>query len=152
LCKRRPDSIGQNCESSAPRVAQILLINPRLGSGPGDAREVMAARFFTDLSWTDLERGRIPPPFKPQVAKVGREEGRFFCQCWLWKVVEGAVSALKRKSHLCIPRKGIVRPQFHFPYSCVCAIYTFPCRVGPHIFLQQDRKMFVGINKSLTDT
>jgi len=59
------------------------LINLRLGSGPGDAREVMAAPFFTDLSWTDLERGRIPPPFKPQVVKVGREAGSFFCQRWL---------------------------------------------------------------------
>jgi hypothetical protein len=28
--------------------------------------------------------------------------------------------ALQRKTHLYIPRKGIARPQFKFPHSCVC--------------------------------
>ncbi len=28
--------------------------------------------------------------------------------------------ALQRKSHLCILRKGIARPQSHLPHSCVC--------------------------------
>jgi hypothetical protein len=29
------------------------------------------------------------------------------------------VPALQRKTHLCIPRKGIARPQSRFPHSCV---------------------------------
>jgi hypothetical protein len=29
-------------------------------------------------------------------------------------------TALQRKSHLCIPRKGIARPQSQFPHACVC--------------------------------
>ncbi len=40
--------------------------------------------------------------------------------------------ALQRKSHLCVPRKGIARPQSQFPH-------------GPLIFLQQNRQ-------TLTDT
>ncbi len=49
--------------------------------------------------------------------------------------------ALQRKSYLCIPFLGIVRPQSQFPHSCVCerfiypqdlsAIRIFPCsRIG----------------------
>ncbi len=44
----------------------------------------------------------------------------------------GEGSALKGKSHLCIPFLGIVRPQSKFPHSCVCErfIYSIP-RIGP---------------------
>jgi hypothetical protein len=32
---------------------------------------------------------------------------------------------LLRKSHLCIPRKGIARPQSQFPHSCVCERFIY---------------------------
>ncbi len=62
--------------------------------------------------------------------------------------------ALQRKSHLCIPRKGIARPQSQFPHSCVCERFLqYIPKIGPHIFLQQNRKTaIVGIYNSLTDT
>ncbi len=34
-------------------------------------------------------------------------------------------SPLQRKSHLCIPRKGIARPQYQFPHSCVCERFIY---------------------------
>ncbi len=49
-------------------------------------------------------------------------------------------SGLQRKSHLCIPRKGILRglsPNFHIHVS-VSDLYI--PRIGPHIFLQQNRQ------------
>ncbi len=45
---------------------------------------------------------------------------------------------LQRKSHLCIPRKGIARPQSQFTLSCVSDLYI-PI-IGPNIFLQQNRQ------------
>ncbi len=33
--------------------------------------------------------------------------------------------ALQRKSHLCIPRKGIAPPQSQFPHSCVCERFIY---------------------------
>ncbi len=47
---------------------------------------------------------------------------------------------LQRKSHLCIPRKGIARPQFQFPHSCVRERDLYFPRIGPHIYLQQNRQ------------
>ncbi len=62
-------------------------------------------------------------------------------------------TTLKRKSHLCIPRKGIVRPQSQFSHSCVCEQFIqYIPRIGPHIFLQHDSRPILGIYKSLTDT
>ncbi len=62
------------------------------------------------------------------------------------------IYALQRNFELCIPRKGIARPESQFPHSCVCerSIY-FPrlvhlfscCRIGRPI---------MGIHKSLTET
>jgi len=39
----------------------------RLGSGEGDANEVMAAPFFSGIAWNLLEKKRLTPPFKPQL-------------------------------------------------------------------------------------
>ncbi len=39
--------------------------------------------------------------------------------------------ALQRKSHLCISRKGIVRPQSQYPHSCVCEQFIYIPRMGP---------------------
>jgi hypothetical protein len=32
---------------------------------------------------------------------------------------------LQRKSHLCIPRKGLARPPSQFPHSCVCERFIY---------------------------
>ncbi len=50
-------------------------------------------------------------------------------------------STLQRKSHLCISFMGIARPQSKFPHSCVCERFIlYIPRIGPHIFLQQNRQ------------
>ena len=47
---------------------QWLYIVSRLGSGEGDANELMAAPFFSGIAWNLLEKKRLTPPFKPQVS------------------------------------------------------------------------------------
>jgi hypothetical protein len=51
--------------------------------------------------------------------------------------------ALQRKSHLCIPFLGIggLSPNFHIHLS-VSDLYI--PRIGPHIFLQQNRQIDCG--------
>jgi len=39
----------------------------RLGSGEGDAEEIMISPFFSDIDWNLLEKRKLIPPFKPQV-------------------------------------------------------------------------------------
>lgn len=39
----------------------------RLGSGPGDAQEIMSHAFFKGVNWDDIYHKRIPTPFKPTV-------------------------------------------------------------------------------------
>ncbi|KIW60682.1 protein kinase C-like [Exophiala xenobiotica] len=39
----------------------------RLGSGPGDAQEVMSHAFFKGVNWDDIYHKRVPTPFKPTV-------------------------------------------------------------------------------------
>ena len=53
---------------------------------------------------------------------------------------------LQQKSHLCIPRKEIARPQSQFPHSCVCVTvsHLYIPRISPHIFLQQNRQTDFG--------
>ncbi len=65
--------------------------------------------------------------------------------------------ALQRKSHLCIPRKGIARPQSQFPPSCVCERFIYSQlqdRSTYNIFLQQNRQRPIlgiySINRSHT--
>jgi len=38
-----------------------------LGSGEGDAEEIMISPFFSDIDWNLLEKRKLIPPFKPQV-------------------------------------------------------------------------------------
>jgi hypothetical protein len=40
---------------------------------------------------------------------------------------------LPRKSHLCIPRKGIARPPFQFHHSCVCERFIYSQGRSAHI-------------------
>lgn len=39
----------------------------RLGSGPGDAQEIMSHAFFKGVNWDDVYNKRVPTPFKPSV-------------------------------------------------------------------------------------
>lgn len=39
----------------------------RLGSGPGDAQEVMSHAFFKGINWDDIYHKRVPAPFKPSI-------------------------------------------------------------------------------------
>jgi hypothetical protein len=41
------------------------------------------------------------------------------------KVFNCSFYTLQRKSHLCIPRKGIARPQSKYPHSCVCERFIY---------------------------
>ncbi len=50
------------------------------------------------------------------------------------------ISTLQRMSHLCFSRKGIARPQSISTDMCLWTIYIFLCRIGPQIFLQQNRQ------------
>ncbi len=47
-------------------------------------------------------------------------------------------SSMKKKSQLCIPRKGIAWSQSQFPQSCACERCVYIPRISPHIFLQQN--------------
>jgi hypothetical protein len=46
---------------------------------------------------------------------------------------------LQRKSHLCIPSKGIVRPHSRFPHSCVCERFIYS-QDRSTCFLQQNKQ------------
>jgi len=39
----------------------------RLGSGPGDAAEVMAHPFFRGINWSDIYERKVDPPFVPRI-------------------------------------------------------------------------------------
>jgi serine/threonine protein kinase len=39
----------------------------RLGSGPGDAQEIMSHAFFKGVNWDDVYHKRLPTPFKPAI-------------------------------------------------------------------------------------
>ena len=42
----------------------------RLGGGPKDVEDVKAHQFFASINWSDLEKKRIVPPYKPQVSNA----------------------------------------------------------------------------------
>jgi hypothetical protein len=58
--------------------------------------------------------------------------------------------ALQRKSHLCIPFLGIVRPQFQFPHSCVCDRFICSQDRSTYFLLQNRQITCENINRSQT--
>jgi len=50
-------------------LGSLLIKDPlaRLGGGPEDAEAVKSHQFFAAINWTDLEKRRVTPPWKPQV-------------------------------------------------------------------------------------
>lgn len=59
-------------------LAGLLVKDPlqRLGGGPEDAQAVKNHAFFASINWTDLDKKRLTPPFKPQV--VSETDTRYF--------------------------------------------------------------------------
>jgi len=59
-------------------LSGLLVKDPenRLGGGVEDARDIMNHAFFANINWTDLEKRRVTPPFKPQV--VNETDTRYF--------------------------------------------------------------------------
>lgn len=72
---RFPKSISEDAKSL---LGGLLVKDPlsRLGGGPEDAEAVKSHAFFASINWTDLEKKRITPPFKPQV--VSDTDTRYF--------------------------------------------------------------------------
>jgi hypothetical protein len=67
---------------------------------------------MTRLRWVKAEPRRpprIPDPNMPIKLQAFKDPRKLYLH-----------PSLQRKSHLCIPRKGIARPQSQFPHSCVC--------------------------------
>jgi len=65
---RFPRNLGLS--SSLKQLITDLLqkdADQRLGSGPGDATEVMQSPFFDVIAWNLLEKKKLTPPFKPEI-------------------------------------------------------------------------------------
>ena len=58
----------------------------------------------------------------------------------LWKSKSRYIPChtLQRKSHLCVPRKGIARPQSQFTHSCVCERFIYSHNRVLPILLQEN--------------
>ncbi len=64
----------------------------------------------------------------------------------------GAMYALQRKSHVCIPFLGIARPQSQFPYSSVCERFIYSQDRSTYIFgCSKIDRPIQEIYKSFTD-
>jgi len=52
--------------------SQLLTREPelRLGSGPGDAQEIMSHAFFRNVNWDDIYHKRVPTPYQPQITSA----------------------------------------------------------------------------------
>lgn len=37
----------------------VMLVSPRLGGGPSDAKEVMEHRFFLSINWQDVVQKKV---------------------------------------------------------------------------------------------
>jgi len=59
-------------------LGRLLVKDPlkRLGGGPEDAQAVKSHSFFISINWSDLDKKRVTPPFKPQV--VSETDTRYF--------------------------------------------------------------------------
>lgn len=59
-------------------LSRLLEKSPskRLGSGPGDYKEIQAHDFFAPINWNDLAKRKVPPPFKPLV--TSETDTRYF--------------------------------------------------------------------------
>jgi len=59
-------------------LSKLLIKTPadRLGGGPEDAEAVKTHPFFNSINWSDLDKKRVTPPFKPQV--VSDTDTRYF--------------------------------------------------------------------------
>jgi RAC serine/threonine-protein kinase len=59
-------------------LSKLLIKIPadRLGGGPEDADAVKTHPFFNSINWSDLDKKRVTPPFKPQV--VSETDTRYF--------------------------------------------------------------------------
>merc|ERR1712168_453044 len=70
--------MGSISEDAKSLLGGLLVKDPqsRLGGGPEDAEAVKSHAFFASINWTDLEKKRITPPFKPQV--VSDTDTRYF--------------------------------------------------------------------------
>ena len=64
---RFPSSISQSAKDF---LGGLLTKDPmkRLGGGPNDVEDVKSHQFFASINWSDLEKKRIVPPYKPQVS------------------------------------------------------------------------------------
>ncbi len=63
------------------------------------------------------------------------------CKLYTYICAEKASFPLQRKSHLCIPRKGIARPQSQFPHSCICERFIHILPGSVHIFSMQQNRL-----------
>ena len=66
---RFPNSISQSAKNF---LGGLLTKDPlkRLGGGPNDVEDVKSHQFFASINWSDLEKKRIVPPYKPQVSSA----------------------------------------------------------------------------------
>ncbi|KAK9376888.1 uncharacterized protein V1513DRAFT_410182 [Lipomyces chichibuensis] len=55
--------------NSVSILQQLLTRDPwqRLGSGPNDAKDVMAHPYFSNINWNDIYHRRVQPPFIPTI-------------------------------------------------------------------------------------
>jgi serine/threonine protein kinase len=61
-----PPNLSNHCKSL---ITQLLERDPkkRLGSGPGDFKDIMKHPFFKNIDWDKMYKREIEPPYKPQV-------------------------------------------------------------------------------------
>ncbi|KAM6949019.1 LOW QUALITY PROTEIN: RAC-beta serine/threonine-protein kinase-like [Aplochiton taeniatus] len=70
-----PENVGPEAEDL---LTGLLMKAPkqRLGGGPGNAKDVMAHKFFTSINWQDVVERKLTPPFKPQF--TSESDTRYF--------------------------------------------------------------------------
>ena len=137
----------------------VQVLHPELHEAGLAVRGGDAAGAVLPAGGGDPRRGLDPlrrsDPLLPQPDRRQRA-GKAPFLSHLWKECSRSctVFALQINLNLCIPRKGIARPQSQFPHSCLCArfmysqdqstkLHIFPCsRIG---------RLILEIYKYLTD-